>query len=158
MNKYLMIALGFSAILFAACEKETVVSPQPETPAKSKQEMLQQHPWRLTAWQGTVVGSNQEQDLYALLLDACDHDDQYRFKAQGLLEYAMMEDQCDPEDPAMYTGQWVYTAATNKLRFNAFEFVVDAQLTTLNDSVLVLDFEQALMGTNFTHRWTLRKY
>lgn len=158
MNKSLFFACAFTALLFASCQKETVVSPQPQPVNKSKQEMLQQHPWRLTAWKGTMAGTNQEQDLFALLLDACDHDDQYRFKAQGLLEYAMMDDQCDPEDPEMYTGQWVYTAATNKLRFNAFEFVVDAQLSTLNDSVMVLDFEQALMGANFTHRWTLHKY
>ncbi len=152
------IVCAVVAMAFTSCTKDEAVIPTPVAPAKSKPELLQANHWRLTAWTGVMAGTTQNQDLYALLLDECDYDDQYRFKAQGIMEFDQMTDICSPEDPKVIAATWVYTPATNRLRFSAAGFEVDAVVIELNDSTLRLDFEQSLLGVNFDHKWTLKKY
>jgi hypothetical protein len=153
-----LIVCAVAAMAFTSCTKDEVVVPAPVAPAKSKPELLQANSWRLTAWSGVMEGTTQNQDLFALILDECDHDDQYRFKAQGIMEFDQMADMCSPDEPKVVAATWVYTPATNRLKFAAAGFEVDALVSQLNDSILKLEFEQDLLGVNFDHEWTLKKY
>jgi len=153
-----LIVCAVAAMAFTACTKEEVVPAPVPVPAKSKPELLQANPWRLSAWTGIMEGTTENQNLFDILLDPCDHDDQYRFKAQGIMEYDQMLDMCSPEEPRVITANWVYSSATNRLRFSAAGFVVDGEMKFLNDSTLELKFEQDLLGVNFDHVWTLKKY
>lgn len=153
-----LFVCAVAAMAFTSCTKEEVVPVPSPIPAKSKSELIQANNWKLTAWTGILEGTTENQDLFAILLDPCDHDDQYRFKAQGIMEYDQMADVCSPDEPQVVIANWVYTSATNRLRFSAGEFVVDGELKFLNDSTLELKFEQDLLGVNFDHVWTLKKY
>lgn len=153
-----LIVCAVAAMAFTACTKEEVVPVPAPLPAKSKTELLQANHWKLTAWKGTMEGTTENQDLYALILDECDYDDQYRFKAQGIMEFDQMTDRCSPDEPKVVVASWVYNSTTNRLRFSAAGFEVDALVSQLNDSTLALEFEKDLLGVNFDHQWTLKKY
>lgn len=153
-----LIVCAVAAMALTSCTKDEVVPVPSPVPAKSKPELLQANPWKLTAWTGIMEGTTENQNLFDLLLDECDYDDQYRFKAQGIMEFDQMTDICSPEDPKVIAATWVYTPTTNRLRFSAAGFEVDAVVTQLNDSLLQLEFEQDLLGVNFDHKWTLKKY
>jgi len=152
-----LIVCAVAAMAFTSCTKEEIV-PTPVAPAKSKSDLLQATPWKLTAWSGTMEGTTDVQDFYDLLLDACDHDDQFRFKAQGVMEHDQMTDMCEPGEPKVVTATWTYTSTTNRLRFNASGFEVEAVVSQLNDSSLQLQFSKDLLGVNFDHVWTFKKY
>lgn len=69
-----------------------------------------------------------------------------------------MTDMCEPTEPKVVVAGWIYTSTTNRLKFNAGGFEVDATVSQLNDSTLELQFTKDLLGVNFDHIWTFRKY
>jgi len=96
--------------------------------------------------------------LYALLLNVCDHYNQFRFSAQGLMAHDQMVDRCSPAEPKVVAATWVFTIAANRLRFSAGGFEVHAVVNALNDTALQLCFEQELLGVNFDCQWTFKRY
>lgn len=148
---------AIAAMTLASCSKEEIV-PTPVAPAKSKAELIQANHWKLKAWTGIMEGTTENQDLFAIVLDECDHDDQFRFKAQGVMEYDQMTDQCSPEEPKVVTTTWTFDNATNRLRFSAGGFEVNALVSQVSDTSLQLQFSKDLLGVNFDHVWTFKKY
>ncbi|GEM_PF-2514028 len=152
-----LLALALASIVLISCKKDDPVPVQ--QPAKTTQERIMANPWKLTAWSATAAGSTEVQDFYALLLEDCVYDDQYRFKAQGILEYDDMHNRCDPAEPKVKNYAWTYTPATNKLRFAFLPLMEpEATVTVSNDSLIELDFEEELFGMAYRHHWVLKKY
>jgi len=133
------VALTLSAIFYAC--KDPVVTPDNtnnNTTSKTKQELLTSKNWKITS----LVSSST--DVWALLVAACNKDDQYHFRTDDSLCKYDMASKCTVSDPDS-------TVSIYKLYNNNTQLILNVKLTssiTLNDTADILELNENSLKIN----------
>jgi hypothetical protein len=134
------LVLGVSAVLYA-CKDKTEDPPANNgnnNNGKTKQQMLTEKNWKITS---LMSGST---DIWALLVSACNKDDEYHFrKDDSLAQYAKSQ-KCNSGDPDS-------TVSMYKLYNNNTQLILKMKLTssiTLDDTADITELTESSLKVN----------
>jgi hypothetical protein len=122
MRKTTLIAMVCLATInfFASCSKEAETSTT-NTTLSAKTLKLVDKNWYITAIKmnpGIPDGNGGMLTDYFGLLDSCDRDDYYVFKADGTLKLYPGVLKCNPSDTFLFPSVWSFTNNENSIKVN----------------------------------------
>ena len=112
--------------------------------------------WQVTADVVTPpldFGSGPISDLYSIL-DACDKDDLYIIKANGVGEFNEGASKCDPADPQSEPFSWSLQDNGTVLVISDGSSSANFQVAQLNQTTMKLVITESILGTTYTETIT----
>ena len=136
-----IILFSAVAVFVYSCKKTEpeTKTPDPTGSSKTKLELLTQKNWKVSSLvsSGTDIWST-------FLVDACNKDNQYRFRKDDSLSLYDMTSKCSPTDPDSTVSEY-------KFYNNNTQLILNVKLTstnTLNDTADIVDLSETLLKIN----------
>jgi hypothetical protein len=136
-----IILLSLVTLFVYSCKKtdENTNNNNNGGSTKTKSELLTQKYWKVSS----LVSSGQ--DLWnSFLIDACNKDNQYRFRKDDSLSLYDMKSKCSPSDPDS-------SVSIYKLYNNNTQLILNVKLTStniLNDTTDIVELSETMLKIN----------
>lgn len=153
-----ILAIFLMGTLAVSCKDDQILPPVPVPVQRTIEQRIQATSWRLASWEAKNPSTGENFNFYEIILESCDHDDKFSFKAQNKLEIDRMLQLCEPGEPRLYTTNWSYQERDSTLSFTIYDEQVKTKVYRINDSTFSIRFKFPQMFPDLVQEWQFRKY